>query len=213
MKKIMFAVAVAVAALSVRASLDGYFMLSVFSQGQLPSPAYSIYGGRLSLIYGDCHELHGLDIGMAGQTRESLYGLQINGVWSGVGADMYGVQLGLINTVDRYAYGFQAGAFNASSDAFGCQLSAINVSDDANGVQLGLFNFADDVYGCQLAAVNVAKDLYGCQIGAVNAAKTVRGCQLGAVNVAQKLYGCQLGVLNIETAANNPAWIVLNIGW
>jgi hypothetical protein len=213
MKKIMLAVAVAVAALSVRASLDGYFMLSLFSQGQLPSPAYSIYGGRLSLIYGDCHELHGLDLGMAGQTRESLYGLQVNGLWSGVGADLYGAQFALANTIDRYAYGFQSGAFNLSSDAYGCQLSAINLSDDVNGAQLGLFNVSKDIYGCQLGAVNVAKDVYGCQISAVNVAKTVCGCQLGAVNVARKLYGCQIGVVNIETSANNPAWIVLNIGW
>lgn len=185
MRKVLVVASVLVAAFSLRASLDGYFMLAGFSRGQLPSPAYSIYGGRLSLIYGDCHELYGFDTGIAGTTQENAYGLQINAVWSGVDADMAGAQIGLVNTVNGAAAGFQCGAFDWSAELFGCQVGVINLSDDCNGAQIGFWNGAHDVYGCQL----------------------------GVVNVAKKLYGCQLGLVNVETACDMPVWLLLNIGW
>ena len=140
MKKILFAVAVALAAVSLRADADGYLMLSVFSPGQLPTPSSSICGGRLSFIYGECHELYGLDIGLSGYVRERMCGVQLEALWNGVGTDMDGFQLGLVNTFEG----------------------------DMSGLQIGLVNVADQLYGCQLGLVNVADHLYGCQLGLVN---------------------------------------------
>ena len=99
MKKVLFAVAVVLAAVSLRADADGYFMLSVFSPGQLPTPSSSIYGGRLSLIYGECHELYGVDLGLCGYVRERMCGAQLDALWNGVGTDMAGCQLGLVNMI------------------------------------------------------------------------------------------------------------------
>ncbi len=130
MKKILIAAAIALAAFSLRADADGYFMLSVCSPGQLPAPSSSICGGRLSLIYGECHELFGLDLGVTGYNRERMYGVQLNAIWNGVGTDMAGLQLGIAN----YSEG----------DAAGLQLGLINVADHLYGCQIGLLNFVTD---------------------------------------------------------------------
>ena len=155
MKKILFAAAVAMSVASLRASTDGYVMLSVCSPGQLPAPTSSIYGGRLSLIYGECHELYGLDLSLTGYVRERMCGAQLNGFWSGVGTDMAGLQCGVVNTVDGYIAGLQLGVMNFTRDLYGCQISLSNVA-------------FEDVYGCQIGLVNVADSLYGCQLGLLN---------------------------------------------
>ena len=130
MKKILCAVAIALGAFSLHADADGYLMLSVFSPGQLPAPSSSITGGRLSLIYGECHELYGLDLGVAGYVREHAIGVQLAAIWNGVGTDMDGLQVGLLNTVEG----------------------------DLSGLQLGLVNIADRLYGCQIGLVNIVQD-------------------------------------------------------
>ena len=130
MKKIMIAAAIAFAAFALRAEPDGFFMLSVFAPGQLPAASSSIWGGRLSLIYGECHELYGIDLGVSGYNRERMYGAQLNAIWNGVGTDMAGLQLGLSNFVEG----------------------------DASGLQLGLVNIADHLYGCQIGLINVVMD-------------------------------------------------------
>ena len=144
MKKILFAAVIALAAVSLRADADGYFMLSVFSPGQLPAPSSTIYGGRLSLIYGDCHELYGVDFGVAGSVRERMNGAQCNLLWNGVGTDMAGLQLGVANTVEGYFAGLQLGLVNAADELYGCQLGLVNVTTHLYGCQLGLLNFSTD---------------------------------------------------------------------
>ncbi len=213
MRKILVVASILAATFSLRASLDGYFMLSVFSQGQLPSPAYSIYGGRVSLIYGDCQELYGLDVGVAGRIQESVYGLQINGLYSGVDADMIGAQIGLLNMVDGNVIGTQIGALNTSADFEGLQVGLLNLTDDFAGFQLGIYNSTRNFYGLQLGLIDLADNAYGCQLGVVNVAKDIYGCQLGVVNVAKNLYGCQIGLVNVVTTRDDMVWPVLNIGW
>ena len=184
MKKIVFALAVLAAAAS-HASTEGYFMLSVFSPGQLPSPVYSIYGARLSAVYGECHELYGIDLGAAGYVRERMYGLQANVAWSGVGTDFCGFQAALLDMVDGYSAGLQA----------------------------GLVDISDDNYGGQIGAVDIAGDLYGCQIGLACFAGDVRGCQIGLFNKASRLYGCQIGLANVVTSRKWSFWPFINVGW
>ena len=144
MKKILFAAVIALAAVSLRADADGYFMLSVFSPGQLPPPSSPIDGGRLSLVYGDCHELYGVDLGAAGSVRERMNGAQLNLFWNGVGTDMAGLQLGVANTVEGYFAGLQLGLVNAADELYGCQLGLVNVTTHLYGCQIGLLNFATD---------------------------------------------------------------------
>ena len=144
MKKILIAAVIAFAAVSLRADADGYFMLSVFSPGQLPAPSSTISGGRLSLIYGDCHELYGVDLGAAGSVRERMNGAQLNLVWNSVGTDMAGFQFGVANNVDGYLAGLQLGLVGVSYELYGCQIGLVNVATHLYGCQIGLLNFATD---------------------------------------------------------------------
>ncbi len=144
MKKVLCAVMVALAAVALRADTDGNLMLAVFSPGELPTPTSSIYGGRLSLVYGECHEFYGLDLGVAGYVRDRASGVQLNACWNGVGTDMAGLQIGLINSVEGYFAGAQVGLANVSTTLYGCQIGLVNVTDRLYGCQIGLANLAMD---------------------------------------------------------------------
>ena len=109
MKKILIAAVIALAAVSLRADADGYVMLSGITPGQLPAPSSAIHGGRLSLIYGECRELYGLDIGVSGYVRERMYGAQFGVVLNYVDIAM-GFQSCFANYVEHDFYGFQVGA-------------------------------------------------------------------------------------------------------
>ena len=144
MKKLFLSAAIAVSVLSANASTDGHFMLAIFSPGEFPAPTSSIYGGRLSLIYGECHDLYGVDLGLAGYVRERMEGVQFNLWWSGVGPDATGVQFGLLNTVEGDACGLQCGFVNMSDRHYGCQWGFVNVTRRLYGCQLGLLNITTD---------------------------------------------------------------------
>ncbi len=133
MKKLLMALMLACAAFTAHAELNGYFMLSVFSPGQLPVPGSSINGGRVSLLYGECRLFNGLDIGVWGHVRERMNGVQIAGVNS-IGADANGLQIGLVNWIDS----------------------------DCNGLQIGLVNYANTMDGCQIGLVNIIGSQNSC---------------------------------------------------
>ncbi|MDY5597837.1 MAG: hypothetical protein SPG40_10145 [Kiritimatiellia bacterium] len=141
MKKVLGAALIAIFATVLHADTDGNFMLAIFSPGELPMPTSSIYGARLSLIYGECHEFYGLDLGVAGYARDSATGVQLDACWNGVGTDMAGLQAGLANTVEGHLYGLQVGLANAASTVYGCQIGLVNISDRLYGCQIGLANF------------------------------------------------------------------------
>lgn len=154
MKKLILAAVMAIATVSVKASTNAYFMFSVFAPGQLPSYATDLTGMRLSLIYGDCQTLKGLDVGLAGRVRERACALQL-GLYNHVGTDATGVELGVWNRVDSDIHGVQLGAANtAEGHAAGVQLGVFNKAESVSGVQLGLVNLADTVKGVQLGLVN-----------------------------------------------------------
>ena len=157
MKKILIAAVIALAAVSLRADADGYVMLSGITPGQLPAPSSAIHGGRLSLIYGECRELYGLDIGVSGYVRERMYGAQFGVVLNYVDIAM-GFQSCFANYVEHEFYGFQVGAWNHAEDGAGMQLGIVNTADSFAGFQLGLFNWANDLDGLQLGLVNVIAD-------------------------------------------------------
>lgn len=190
MKKLLAIALIAITAVAARADMTAYFMLSVFAPGQLPSPACDVYGGRISLLYGECHSLNGLDLGLYGMTREYVNGLELNGV-NVVLSDMNGAQLGLFNWVENEFAGFQCGVLaNVADDISGLQLGIVNTcSAFGDGVQLGLLNFAGDTKVGDGA-------LTGLQLGLGNSATQMSGCQVGLVNYAQSLSGVQLGLIN-----------------
>jgi hypothetical protein len=203
MKKMIFAVAAALSMAQLHAGHDGYFQLSVFSPGELPSASSTIKGARLSLLCGQCEEFYGLDVSMVGFVSGSMYGAQPGVLWNDVGTDAYGLQVSCMNYV--------------KGDFFGCGIALGNVTrSDACGFQCGVYNHVSgDMFGCQLGLGNVAVgNAYGFQGGIYNhASGCMRGFQLGVMNWSGDLAGCQIGLANIVTSRSVVALPILNVGW
>ena len=169
-------------------------LLAVLCASRLSAAAT---GMRLSLVYGDCREFAGLDVGVVSCTSESFSGIGVGGV-NIVDGRMRGVQAGLFNWCscndpDMRSLGIQYGLANYANSFFGLQDAYLNCAGDFSGVQCGGFLFL---------CVNVA---YG----------KVEGCQLGLVNYAQEMTcGVQIGILNI-IARNGmlPVLPILNGGF
>ncbi len=175
-------------------------MVSLVTPVQVPSSDYDVTGFRLSLIYGQCQEFAGLDIGIVDYASKDFTGVAIGGA-NIVGDRLYGGQLGLFNwnsnsamDWNRRSAGAQLGLLNYADMFIGLQDGVVNVANGTfMGLQASLLNCAHDVYGLQCGAyfllgVNVASgSLYGCQIGLVNYANRVEGgLQIGIVNIIEQ---------------------------
>ncbi|MBQ6338172.1 MAG: hypothetical protein IJI36_03415 [Kiritimatiellae bacterium] len=172
-------------------------MVSLVTPVQAPNRNYDVTGFRLSLIYGECQEFAGLDIGVIDNSRKDFTGLVLGGL-NFVGERLYGAQVGLAN-------------WNGNGDttwerrSVGAQVGILNYADTFCGLQSGFLNISGESFmGLQASLINCAHDLYGLQCGSyliigVNVASgTVRGCQIGLVNYANTIErGCQIGLLNI----------------
>ena len=214
MKKILIAAVIALAAVSLRAEADGYIMLSVCSPGELPGPSSIIHGGRLSLIYGECRELYGLDIGVSGYVHERMDGMQVGLVFNYVDSAS-GAQFGFANVVDHEFYGLQDGAWNHAGFVAGVQRGVVNTAGYVDGSQFSsVINWAGELYGYQASAWwNHVIVGAGMQHGFVNTAGYFAGFQLGLLNWANDLDGLQIGLVNV--VANQPVSVLpfINIGW
>lgn len=156
MKKMLTFAVVCAAVLSLKANIDGYFMLSMFSPGQIPVPMTHIKGGRVSVFYGECQELIGFDIGAVGRVRERMYGVQA-GLAHIVGTDMRGLQVGLLDLAESELEGVQIGLWNdIAGKGYGMQLGVYNQGTEFSGLQIGLVNNVDMLSGCQIGLVNIA---------------------------------------------------------
>ena len=71
-------------------------MVSLVTPVQAPNRNYDVTGFRLSLIYGECQEFAGLDIGVIDNSRKDFTGLVLGGL-NFVGERLYGAQVGLAN--------------------------------------------------------------------------------------------------------------------
>ena len=195
MKKAIFAACLVAAGAAFAESTP--VMLSLFAPVQVPSSEYDVTGFRLSLLYGDCKNFAGLDIGVVDHTGGDFTGLQIGGV-NVVGGRVLGGQIGLVNwdstdarEWDKVSTGGQIGLLNYAGSFCGLQDGFVNVTGDSfAGLQSGLVNFTHELRGVQcgvylVLGVNVASGpVRGCQIGLVNYAEEMeRGLQIGLVNV------------------------------
>ena len=189
-------------------------MVSLVTPVQAPYSSYDVKGFRLSLLYGDCQDFTGLDVGVIDHTSGDFTGLAIGGI--NIADDcLCGVQLGLVNwngngntAPGRRSVGVQFGAVNYADSFCGLQDGYLNVSSGAfRGMQYGFVNCAHDIFGAQsgcyfILGVNV---VYG----------VMNGCQIGIVNYAHRVdKGCQIGLVNI--IANNgwlPVLPILNGGF
>ena len=71
------------------------FMLSFVNPIQVPPADFDVGGLKLNLIYGECHDMTGLDIGLFSQAMGDARALHINGV-SVVGRNGNGLMISLI---------------------------------------------------------------------------------------------------------------------
>ena len=169
-------------------------LLAVLSPCRLSAAAT---GMRLSLVYGDCRDFAGLDVGSISRVSGDFSGVGVGGV-NIVGGRMRGVQAGFVNWAscshgDVRSLGIQYGLANYADSFFGLQDGYLNCAGDFSGVQCGGFLFL---------CVNIA---YG----------KVEGCQFGLLNYAQEMSGgVQIGLLNI-IARNGmlPVMPILNGGF
>lgn len=164
MKKLFMALAILCSATVLRAEADYYAMVCAWAPGQIPM-AYSaqMNGLRITLFYGDCNRLNGLDLALLGanRVRERFNGLAIAPVFNRANSAA-GLDLGFANVVENELYGLQVGAWNHAGHGYGAQLGLVNTSSSFAGLQVGLFNWADDLDGLQLGLVNVIADQTVC---------------------------------------------------
>lgn len=176
-----------------------------------------VYGLRLNLIYGHSLDVAGLDLGLVGATRGSVYGLQAN-LFNYVDGAFRGVEFGPIaNFSVKNAYGVRiAGILNWSlDDGAGFEMGLLNVGTAYTGVEFGFVNWnSSTVTGLALGFVNASQtDFKGCGLGFANFCKgNLRGCQLGCFNmISGHSEGLQLGLFNAAEDHNGVQIGLLNI--
>ena len=172
-------------------------MVSLVAPVQAPTWNWDVTGFRLSLLYGDCRDFAGLDIGVVARSSGEFAGVGIGGV-NIANVRMRGLQIGLFN----WSGGEDAAETGRS---LGIQYGGINYADTFLGLQDGLVNISTGkMSGLQYGYINCGRDVVGVQCGGlivlgVNVAYgNVEGCQIGILNYAQKMScGVQVGILNI----------------
>ena len=116
-----------------------------------------VIGLRLTLPYGACEDLTGIDLGVFGRCRY-MYGVQANVLRNEVTDFGGGFQVGVYNTMGRAdEFSCQIGLWNEANRFYGFQVGAINVCDEGTGFQVGLINRAEGFYGFQIGAINVIR--------------------------------------------------------
>lgn len=225
MKKLTFA-AVALAAGTMFANTTPV-MVSLVTPVQAPARDWDVAGLRLSLIYGQCQNMTGLDLGLGAVATDDFVGLGIDvvnyagGDSAGVGiggvnvacGDLTGLDVGGVNYAGGAVCGGQLGLVNWNGNksaawserSVGAQIGVVNYAGAFCGLQEGFVNVSDVSFaGLQSGFVNCAADVAGLECGAyfllgLNfASGTVRGCQIGLVNYAARMEkGLQIGFVNI----------------
>lgn len=134
---------------------DGYtpFMFGIWTPVQVPWSQFDVGGLRLGL-YSTCHDLFGIDVGVAGVVENRSMGLRVNVANVSLG-DGLGLDIAVANLVAEDYKGFQVGGFNASETGDLVQIGLINRTVDVRGLQIGVVNYADHLKGIQVGLMNV----------------------------------------------------------
>ena len=147
------------------------FMLSFTSPLEVPFRDFDVGGLRLSIIYGECHDFDGLDLGLASRATGHANGLQSSAI-NIVDGDGIGLQA-------NWLVGFVKGEYD------GFQVGGVNYAQKMQGLQIGLlYNGADYIQGVQIGLINVTRTMIGVQIGLVNVIQSNDAPFLPIVNCA-----------------------------
>jgi hypothetical protein len=215
--------------------------VALVTPAQLPPESWDVYGLKLDLLAGKCHDMKGLAVGWF-SFADDVAGMQITFGATLSESNAYGLQVGAVSIAEREMIGLQAGGVNiagskmassgsqesaASGRAKGMQLSFwVNAAEEVSGVQLsgGAWVFvmpggneaARRLSGAQFAAIGInrAGEMRGVQVaGLGNKAETASGVQIGLVaNFARRLSGVQIGLLNFNKGGRLPFFPFVNIG-
>jgi len=167
MRKIILSLIVASAAFTSSLAFGEFWSttpigLGVVAPVQFPPADFVIKGLRLSLGWGTNRAVHGIDLGLIGNTTETDFrGLAVSGLFNlnYSRATIIGLQAALGANINR-----------GYTNTYGFQLALANIGEYNNihGAQIGIYNRADRVHGIQLGLVNSCKNLKGLQIGLAN---------------------------------------------
>jgi len=159
--KIASACIVSLAVVSAASAQDAYtpVMLSFASPIEVPFRDSDVGGLRVSVIYGECHDFDGLDLGLANRATGHANGLQSSAI-NIVDGDGIGLQGNwLVGFVKGEYDGFQVGGVNYAVQMQGLQIGLLyNGAEYMQGVQIGLINFSRTMIGVQIGLVNVVQD-------------------------------------------------------
>jgi hypothetical protein len=123
-------------------------------------PAYpDVVGLRITLPFSTRQEtVTGVDIGLWGRCKD-FEGFQLNLLRNDVKDTLGGLQVGCYNTVNRAdLFAVQVGLINEAYSFRGLQCGLINIAGDGDGFQIGLINRAETFHGFQVGAINVIRD-------------------------------------------------------
>lgn len=129
------------------------FMFGIWTPVQVPGAHFDVDGLRLGL-YGTCHDLFGIDFGVAGVVENRVMGLRVNVANVSLG-DGLGLDIAVANLVAEDYKGIQIAGFNATETGHLAQIGLINHAVDVRGFQIGIVNYADLLKGIQIGLVNV----------------------------------------------------------
>ena len=134
------------------------FMLSFVSPLQVPPRDFDCGGLRLNLVYGECRDFDGLDLGTVGRATGHGNGFQAALLANIVDGDGLGLQFAPVNYVKGEYAGLQAGVANYSAKAKTFQLGFYNGAEHIEGLQIGVINTTRTMIGVQIGLVNVIQD-------------------------------------------------------
>lgn len=133
-------------------------MLSFVTPLQVPTRDFDVQGLRINLVYGECHDFRGLDVGAVGRSTGDSKGIHIALLATVTEGDTLGCQLGTVNYVKGSFKGLQAGVANYGAKTRGLQIGVFNGANDIAGFQVGLINVTHTMMGVQVGLVNVISD-------------------------------------------------------
>jgi hypothetical protein len=121
---------------------DAYGMaVSLFNMNRCKA-----YGLSVDAV-GFNNNFYGLEANLVGAfTKKNFGGLQVSGLTSIVGDNLYGAQLAVGANFAKYVYGLQAAiVYNQTDKLCGCQIALVNMAFECeHGFQIGLVNVIMD---------------------------------------------------------------------
>lgn len=144
-----------------QAQSSGPIQLALVPPIQLFPPSADINGLRISFIFGDNHNMSGLDLGLANRATGNFTGVQFGIVGLVEGDGLGWMDNWLFSQVGGRFSGVQSAFVTQTNNMHGLQWGVVNLADNMSGLQFGIYNQAESLHGLQIGIVNVARNAVG----------------------------------------------------